>query len=207
MSKVIRSEDVADCQSWYVPEVQEQRTEGKQPMTARQLEEMHDQARREGFEQGLQAGREAGLQEFRQATSLLEGVLDKLDAPFEELDEAVEQQMAQLAMLVARQLVRRELKTDPSHVIGVVREALSALPLAARNVRLALHPSDVTLVRDALAIHDDKQTLRLIEDPLLERGGCRILSETSQIDASVETRLNAVIANVLGGLRSGDRDD
>ncbi len=207
MSRVIRSEDVADCQSWCVPEVQQQSAEGSQPMTARQLEEMHEQARREGFEQGLQEGREAGQNEFRQRLRFLEQAIDKLDAPFQELDAAVEQQLAQLAMLVARQLVRRELKTDPSQVIGVVREALSALPLAARDVRLVLHPDDAELVREALAIQGDKQTLRLVEDPLLERGGCRILSETSQIDATVEARLNAVIANVLGGLRSGDCRD
>jgi flagellar assembly protein FliH len=126
-----------------------------------------------------------------------------LDKPFEQLDETVEQQLAQLAMLVARQLVRRELKTEPEQVIAVVREALAALPVAARNVRLALHPDDAALVREAMSV-DQGQQLQLVEDPVQTRGGCRVFTDTSQIDASVEARLNAVIARVMGGQRSGD---
>ena len=38
------------------------------------------------------------------------------------------------------------------------------------------------------------------------RGGCKVLTDTSQIDASVESRLNAVIASVLGGQRKADNE-
>jgi flagellar assembly protein FliH len=78
------------------------------------------------------------------------------------------------------------------------------LPVAARNVRLALHPEDAALIREALSVGDDNQHIQLIEDPVQSRGGCKVLTDTSQIDASVESRLNAIIANVLGGLRSTD---
>jgi flagellar assembly protein FliH len=101
-------------------------------------------------------------------------------------------------------LVRRELQTDPGQVIGVVREALAALPLAARNVRLAVHPEDAVMIRDGLSLHEGNHDIRIVEDPVQSRGGCRILTENSQIDATVESRLNAVIANVLGGQRSSD---
>ncbi len=107
-------------------------------------------------------------------------------------------------MLVARQLVRRELKTEPEEVIGVVREALGALPVAARNVRLMLHPEDAALVREAMPTAQGEQQMQIVEDPVQTRGGCRVLTDSSQIDASVEARLNAVIAHVLGGERSSD---
>ncbi len=107
-------------------------------------------------------------------------------------------------LLIARQLVRRELQTDPAQVVGVVREALAVLPLATREVRLVLHPEDATLVREALALHESTEQLQIEEDPVQSRVGCRVLSEASQIDATVESRLNAVIANVLGGQRSSD---
>ncbi len=110
-------------------------------------------------------------------------------------------------MLVARQLVRRELHTDPAQVIGVVREALAALPVAARNVRLAVNPEDAAMIRDALSLHDDNQTVRIVEDPVQTRGGCRVLTDNSLIDATVESRLNAVITNVLGGQRDCDQPE
>lgn len=139
-----------------------------------------------------------------QRLELLDNAMHKLARPFEELDESVEQQLAQLAMLVARQLVRRELKADPAQVIGVVREALAALPVGARDVRLAVNPEDAVMIREVLSLHESDHAIGLVEDPVQSRGGCRIVTDTSQIDATVESRLNAVIANTLGGLRSSD---
>jgi flagellar assembly protein FliH len=176
-------------------------------MTARQLEEMQEQARREGFEQGLEEGREAGSKEFVERVQRLDQLTAALDQPFKELDEAIEEQLAQLAMIVARQLIRRELKSDPEQVIGVVRDALAALPLAARNVRLSLHPEDAVLVREALSLQQGESSIQVVEDPVQTRGGCRVLTESSQIDATVESRLNAIISNTLGGLRSSDEDE
>jgi flagellar assembly protein FliH len=219
-TKVIRGEAVSDCQAWHVPEVQAEGSQQRRPMTARQLEEIQNQAHREGFQQGLQEGRDAGLKEFSQRVQYLEQVIQSLGKPLEELDETVEQQLAQLAMLVARQLVRRELKTDPEQVIGVVREALSALPVTAGNVQLALHPEDAVMIRESLSPQEGEQNIKLapqgagscdgggihiVDDPVQSRGGCRVLTEVSQIDASVESRLNAVIASVLGGQRSTDK--
>ena len=204
MSKVIRSEDIGDCQAWPVPEVRSGADAGRRPMTARELEEIHNQARREGFEQGLKQGREAGSQEFMQRFQLLDDAMQRLARPFEQLDESIEQQLVQLAMLVARQLVRRELKTDPAQVVAVVREALAALPVGARDVRLALNPEDAAMIREVLLLQEGDHAIRVIEDPVQSRGGCRVLTETSQIDATVESRLNAVIANTLGGMRSTD---
>ena len=204
MSKVIRREDIAECQAWQVPEVSSAGKPRTRPMTARELEEIHNQARREGFEQGLSQGRDAGRKEFTERLELLNIAMQKLATPLEELDEAVEQQLVQLAMLVARQLVRRELKADPAQVVGVVREALAALPVGARDVRLALNPEDAAMIREVLSLHEGDPAIRVVEDPVQSRGGCRVLTETSQIDATVESRLNAVIANTLGGLRSSD---
>jgi len=78
------------------------------------------------------------------------------------------------------------------------------LPVAARDVRLALHPEDAVLIRQALSLQDDGQSLQIVEDPVQSPGGCRVYTDTSQIDATVESRLNAVIARVLGGQRSSD---
>ena len=205
MSRVIRADELKDCESWHVPEVGAA-GDAQRPMTARQLEEIQEQARREGYEQGLKEGREAGAGEFVERVQRMEELMMALDQPFEELDEVVEQQLAQLAMIVARQLVRRELRSEPEQVIGVVRDALAALPLAARNVRLSLHPEDALLVREALSLQQGEASIQVVEDPVQTRGGCRVLTESSQIDATVESRLNAIIANTLGGLRRSDEN-
>jgi flagellar biosynthesis/type III secretory pathway protein FliH len=37
---------------------------------------------------------------------------------------------------------------------------------------------------------------------VLERGGCRVVTEDSQVDARVETLIGGVIANVMGDQRA-----
>ena len=61
MSRIIRGEELVDCQAWLVPEVKSEGSRQAKPVTARQLEEIQNQAREEGFQQGLQEGRDAGL--------------------------------------------------------------------------------------------------------------------------------------------------
>ncbi len=128
----------------------------------------------------------------------------RLARPLEDLDERVEESLVSLAMSVARHLVRRELKTDPGQVIAVVREAVSALPLTTQMVHLHLHPEDAELVRETLAVHEGDTPWHVVEDPVLIRGGCRVVTEISQVDASVEHRVAAAIAKVLGEEREGE---
>jgi len=204
LSRIIRGEEALDCQAWNLPEVQSGGSSDNRPVTARQLEEIQEQARQEGFRQGLQEGREKGREELLCHVRHLEQIIKTLDKPLAELDDNVEQQLVQLAMLVARQLVRRELKTDPQQVVGVVRDALAVLPVAARDVQLALHPEDAGIVREALSLQEGEQAIRIVEDPVQSRGGCQVVTRTSQVDATVEARLNSVIAGVLGGQRHTD---
>ena len=101
-------------------------------------------------------------------------------------------------MAVVKQLFRREIKLNPAHVIGVVREAIQLLPIASRSVQVHLHPEDAVLVRESLAPAEGEPAWSIVEDPLMAKGGCRVTTENSQIDASVEARLQAAINAVLG---------
>ncbi len=188
---------------WEVPVV-----ESVGPMTAEQLhgayEEAFAEGREAGYQHGYAAGQEAAQADLGPKVKLFEALLDLLAEPVRQLDEAVEESLLALAFAVARQLVRRELKTEPGQVVAAVRQAMAALPLSSRNMRLYLHPEDVPLVREALSIDEGAGRWAIVDDPLLTRGGCRVESDSSRIDASVESRLAAVVADVLGGNREGD---
>ncbi len=84
----------------------------------------------------------------------------------------------------------------------MIRETVALLPAAARDVRIHLHPEDAALVRERLVEPATSRAWTLVEDPVITRGGCRVSSENSSIDAQVETRLGAAIAATLGDERS-----
>ena len=190
-------------------------------LTVEEIESMQDQAYLESFQQGEKKGYEAGYEKghaeglkngydenlklLSQQSEQLNSLMESLSEPFKELDEQVEQELVKLAMSVAAQIIRREIKTDPGQVIGAVREAISALPSSSRKITLHLHPEDAVLVRSALALDEMSPAWEIIEEPLITRGGCKVDTETSRIDATVENRLAQIIANVLGDQREQDK--
>jgi flagellar assembly protein FliH len=214
-SGLIDGDTLSAFERWELPAMSEKRKavedvaiEEVAPVTAEQIEQIQQQARKEGFEQGRRDGLQAARKEVDTTLQRLEQIMQALAEPLQAVDEQVESELTQLAIAIARQIIRRELQSDPGQVIGVVRDALSALPSAARNVRIHLNPQDALLVREKLVPADDAEMpWKVIDDIALTRGGCRIESATSRIDASVEKRLNSVITELMGGTRSIDDDN
>jgi flagellar assembly protein FliH len=193
MSEATRTAPAAE--RWTVPALDG--SAGPGYLTAGRLEALQKEAYDEAFQQGLEEGRSAGEEEVRQRARRFDALLDRLARPFEELDDTVEKHLVELAMTVVQQLFRRELQQDPGHVIGVVREAIHLLPVASRNVRVRLHPDDALLVRESLPQAEGERAWTIVEDPMIERGGCQVVTEHSQIDAQAESRLKAVIGAIV----------
>lgn len=178
------------------------------PPTAAEIEQWQAEARQvgrqQGYDEGLAAGRAAGEQEVRRQAETLQRVVTGLATPLHDFEADAERELAELALIIARQIIRRELRTDPGEVIGLVREAMALLPSAARDVKIHLHPDDKPLVRDNLNLGDGDSRIELLDDPTISRGGCRIDAEPTRIDATLESRLNQLSAAILGGEREND---
>ncbi len=171
---------------------------------SQELEHLRQQAYQEGFNQGLQDGVAAGRQQVETLQEQLHYVASIFQHPLTQCDELVERELVQLAVAVAKQIVRRELKTDPGQVISVVREAVATLATSAQNIKIHLHPDDAEIVRKVMLSGDDEQAWVLVEDPILQRGGCHLTTASSDVDATIESRVAAIAAKLLGGERAGD---
>lgn len=206
MSRVIPSEELSAYEISETPRVHVSALagNGSGKITANQLERLQKQAYDEGFALGHREGLAAGQMEVRDISRRLHQLMQRLNTPFADLDRQVEQELLLLVTTMVKQMVRREIKADPGQVVAVVREAMNSLPANARNVRLHLHPEDAALLREVLAMSEEGASWRMVEDPVLARGGCRVVTDTSYIDANVEARLATLIANLLGGGREHD---
>lgn len=226
--------DVAEQFGKSKPSVDKLNTNEGAVLTVDEIEKMQQQAydeafaqgKKEGFENGFKEGQNKGLEEgftqgkaegekkgyddnlhlLRKQTAEFVSLLESLTEPFKELDEAVEKEIVDLAIGIASQLVRREIKIDPGQIVAVIREAVNALPLASQKLTLQMHPEDAELVKSSLALDDISSPWTIVEDPLITRGGCKVSTETSNIDATVENRLAAIVATVLGGERERDQE-
>lgn len=193
------------AQRWVAPDVGDgHRAGAATPMTVDRLEALQQSAYEEAYAQGFEAGRTEGRQSLADLAQTLNQCLESLAEPFRELDDEVEQALVALAVRVARQIIRRELKTDPGQIVGVVREAIELLPVAARNIEVHLHPDDAALVRTAFGEAGTNLIRALVEDPVITRGGLRVVTDTSRVDARVEKRLESILVTLAGGEREAD---
>ncbi len=187
------------AQRWDVPAIDG--SDGKGYLTAGRLQELQKDAYDEAWKKGHADGIAAGQEEIARRAARYDELLCALNRPFDRLDESVEKQLLELSIALVKQLFRREIKINPSHVIGVVREAIKALPIASRSVQVHLHPDDAALVRESLRPAEGEPAWSIVEDPLATQGGCRVTTENSHIDATAESRLHAVISRCLGDER------
>ncbi|MGI9262617.1 MAG: FliH/SctL family protein [Woeseiaceae bacterium] len=195
----IEEEDQQEARRWEMPAIDGASDNGY--LTAADLQKLQKQAWDEAFQEGRKEGLKAGQDEIDKRAERFDELMVALSKPFDRLDGTVEKQLVELSMTIVKQLFRRELTSDPGHVIGVVREAMQLLPVASRAIEVHLHPEDAQLVRESLSPTAGERAWTIVEDPLISRGGCQVTTDNSQVDAQAETRLNAIVNSISGDER------
>ncbi|GGE31535.1 flagellar assembly protein FliH [Halopseudomonas oceani] len=178
---------------------EEQELETVKPFTVEELEQIREEAYNEGFatgeKDGFHAGQLKGQQEAKavlaKRTDELDALMVQLMAPLKKQDEQIEDMLLVLLEQMLRAVLQREMQSDRDQVMGVLRSALKALPVGAENIRIYLNPLDFDSIKALRERHEE--SWRLLEDDQLMPGGCRVETEHSQVDATLETRLQQLI--------------
>jgi flagellar assembly protein FliH len=174
---------------------------GAHLLTAGQLDalqkQVHEEAHRRGFEEGLAAGKA----ELAARMLRLAALADAFAHPFGSLERAVEDEIVSLAVELASHLVRREIQHDPNILHAAIADCLGALASTVRDVTLYLHPDDAALVRGQLALAPEAR-FKLAEDAALQRGDLRVSSASSLVDGSLRVRCAEIIAAARAGARA-----
>jgi flagellar assembly protein FliH len=160
--------------------------------TVEQIPKLREDAQQEGYAAGFEEGRRAGEAEGRQRSAEIAEQLARLAQGFRaellRADDCMANEIVDLALDVAKAVLKVGLEIRPDLVIPVVSEAVRYLPSVQHPAVVSLNPEDVALVEEHL--HEDlaEGGWRVAEDAAIERGGCRIETATNQIDATVNTR-------------------
>jgi flagellar assembly protein FliH len=167
-------------------------------------------ARQAGYQDGYRDGLVA-LESFKQSfaqqmAAQLAPLVTAFDQAFVELESQIADSVARSATALARQVLRSELTARPELVAQVAGEAVNAVLLSARHIRVFVHPDDQALVEAGAGEALTARDARLLADASLTRGGCRVESDLGQIDARIETRWHQAAA-MLGQAQPLDATD
>jgi len=176
----------------------------------REAAQIIQQARREAAairQQAEEAGRQVAQEAIekildekvaRQMQSLapaLESAVSQIEDSKQQWLQHWETSILQLSTSIAAHIVRRELKTEPELSLEWIREALR-LAAGSAEVTVHLHPNDFETLRSEV---DRLTTLfcplasgRVVADPSITTGGCRVETQFGAIDVQLETQLARV---------------
>lgn len=153
--------------------------------TAAQLAEIQRQARDEGYQAGYAEGSQ------RIAT-----LLNTLEQALQQTDQEIAQDLLKLSLEVARQMVQQALKTNPEILLNTIREAIASLPHFNQGAHVVLHPDDAKMLRANMGEQLSHSGWKIFEDATLQRGGARIETAHSQIDATLANRWQRILASI-----------
>lgn len=154
--------------------------------TAAQVAGIQQQAHDEGY----QAGYAAGVQDAQRMAALAEAMQQAL----QQLDQQVAQDLLALSLEVARQMVQQALKVNPEILLNIINSAIGSLPHFNQGAHLIMHPDDAVLVREKMGEQLAHSGWKIFENAQIARGGVKVETSNSQIDATLAIRWQHIVA-------------
>ena len=118
------------------------------------------------------------------------------DAEMQALEGEMAQSIARIAVELARQVVRSELQQRPELIARVAHDAVEALQLSARHVRMRVHPDDFPLVQEGAGQELQARETQLIPDADVARGGVKVDADVASVDATIATRWQQAVSAI-----------
>jgi flagellar assembly protein FliH len=154
--------------------------------TAAEVEQIQQQAHEEGY----QAGYAAAAQEAQR----MAGLVHAMEQAFQQLDQQIAQDLLALSLEVARQMLQQSLRVHPEMLLNVINSAIGSLPHFNQGAHLIMHPDDAVLVRAKMGDQLAHSGWKIFENAQIQRGGVKVETANSQIDATLATRWQHIVA-------------
>ena len=130
-------------------------------------------------------------------------LLDSVHEEVAELQTDNARRILHLAVTLAEQIVRAEVKTNTGPLVEVIRESLILIAESVSRIQLHVHPADAEAVREEIGREEPR--INVVEDQAIAQGGCRIVTSQGDIDATLKRRINT--ARIALGLEPAMADE
>jgi flagellar assembly protein FliH len=168
--------------------------------------EIADQQRlREAHAAGVREGETAGRS---RAAAELQPVVERLARSIQEISNLrarlrreAEADVVQLALAIARRVMRRELAVDPDALRGLVIAALEKLQ-GQEIARVRVHPSHLAMVTSCLQQTLSGGQVEVLPDPAREPGSVIFETTRGNLDASVDAQVQEIERGLADRLRT-----
>ncbi|ACV61604.1 flagellar assembly protein FliH [Desulfofarcimen acetoxidans DSM 771] len=179
-------------------------------------QQMYEGAHQEGFEKGYREGYDKAYRDAREKVDA--EAINVRNSAWEMLRSAeaerkitlseIEEEVLALSVQIAEKLVAKQLDIDRETVLSIVQEAVLLLSDRDSFIIVA-NPADVEIIRQNkhmfMKFLTEAAGLKIIGDPDIDPGGCRVKTERGQIDSTLESRWQILLQSLHA--QAGDEDE
>lgn len=167
-----------------------------------ELAKAREQATRDGHQRGYQEGLQEGLGQARTVAASFDQAISDLVIQREQLLQEARQDIIAMILKVSRKVTFEAVQTDESVVTAIV-DSLLAQVGDRSQIRIRVHPDQVTLVRQHLEQFTSEDAMArqfaIEPDPRAHKGGCFIETPSGDLDARLDSQFE-IIAQTLNGV-------
>lgn len=163
-------------------------------------EEELDDRLREAYVKGVEEQKKQADEDLAGICSALSQAVSLVSRLRERIIRESEEELLQLSFLVAKKIIRQEIKHDRQIMAQVVSEALKEFP-EQHDIIICLNPDDCRVISSNRELYlagvgNDRQ-ITLKADEAMTIGGCLVESSMGVIDARIEAQLDEIYRSLM----------
>lgn len=158
------------------------------------IEQRVEDAHAAGYDAGRLDGELAEATRLRNAVAATELALDTIRASEAKWQDCITENIAALAVTIARHIVGHELHADAAAVADLVKRALAEFPID-QPMRVRINPHDLSLLSQPTPAGGDpvsiapNRDVRWLADSRIQPGGCVVEGRERIVDGRIDTAL------------------
>ena len=158
-----------------------------------------EQEKQRAFEIGYREGIAKAQQDWQPGLNILKQVNALIADPVRSIDRNIQEKMLEITVLIAKNVIHRELMIDSTQISAIIRQAVELIPKHDNKINIHINPNDSAHIKDRMAGEGGLDKYAFIEDPCISAGGCKLTTDYSAVDVTVEKQLETICAQILDG--------
>lgn len=155
----------------------------------------------EGYKKGHEEGIESGLSETQDIRKQAQSVLEEAHRASREYIKNERDEIVNLSLSIAEKIIEYEVDTKDKAIENIVKKSIESV-IYKKSIKIWVNPLDYAILdckmNEILSATCDKAIVSLLKDETIKRGGCKIETEVSSVDATIDTQLTKIKEALMG---------
>lgn len=168
------------------------------------IEDAVKQEKARGYKEGYNEGSQNARAEWESKLTIVNQIIESSEQLLKDVDGEIENKLLEISICIAKQIIRRELSIDSGQIVSTVKKALELIPSNEHEITVYIHPDDEACINEVFSQYLDSDRFTIFKDPTIEVGGCKVSTDYSLVDLTVDAQIASIAASFLGDQRSSE---